>query len=519
MRKTVPSIIAVALLLSSAQLFGASFAVSSRVTREFQIDPAGSVWIDNPFGSIDVVGSDSPVVSVIAERTLTAPDNVTLKEASDAVALSFEGDTKVRLLRTLLPPMRNVRWAAIVNYVVHVPRSVNVKIGSKSADHVRVANVNGSVTVNGFSGTVILEGVVGASVVNMVNGKIIYDYTQRPVANAQIQSVNADVDVYLPAKSNFDWVGTTITGDFLTTFNVRSGRFNGQVFHGVVGTGGPTINTEVLMGRVMMLAKGSDASQAQSVRANAPDRPRVPNDVMLQPKKKVQMPFVTGDFVFSASVADVTIGEVRGNARVETGAGEVELGAVFGQCNVTSLGGPLNLGDVMGSLFAHTGAGDVIVRAARMGGQVITDGGLVRVIYAGGPITLRSGGGDIIVRQFSSFIDAETASGDVTMTADPAQKTIKVIGRTLQGNIILNVNPRFAADIDATILTSDPDANEMHIDFNGLTIRREQLGNKTRIRATGKINGGGERVELYAEDGDIHISAQNTAPLRLANPK
>jgi hypothetical protein len=50
-------------------------------------------------------------------------------------------------------------------------------------------------------------------------------------------------------------------------------------------------------------------------------------------------------------------------------------------------------------------------------------------------------------------------------------------------------------------------------------VRREQVGNKTRIRATGKINGGGERVELYAEEGDIHISAQNIAPMRLANPK
>src|SRR5205085_7881311 len=187
---------------------------------------------------------------------------------------------------------------------------------------------------------------------------------------------------------------------------------------------------------------------------NRPDHQPVPNDVMLQPAQKIQMPFVSGDFNFAASVADVTVGEIRGNCRIETGAGEVELGAVFGQCNLTSLGGPLNLGDIMGSLFAHTGAGDIIVRAARMGGQVTTDGGLVRVIYAGGPMTLRSGGGDIIVRQFSSIMDAETSSGDVTLTADPAQKTIKVTARTLQGNIVLNVNPRFAAEIDATILTS-----------------------------------------------------------------
>jgi hypothetical protein len=519
LRTTIRTVIAVAVLLSSTQLFGTSFATSSRVVREFPVDPAGSVWIDNPFGSIDVIGTDSNVISVTADRTLTAPDTVTLKEASDGVALSFEGDTKVRLIRTLLPPMRNVRWAVLVNYVVHVPRGVNVKIGgSKSAEHIRVSNVNGSVTINGFSGTVIMEGVVGASVVNMVNGRIIYDYTQKPVARAQVQAVNADIDMWLPANSNFEWVANTINGDMLSTFNVKARSFNGSVFHGIVGSGGPTINTESMMGHVAVLVRGTNLSDAQSYRVNEPGHPGVP-DVLRQPAKKIQMPFVNGEFVFAASVADVTVGEVRGNARVETGAGEVELGAVFGQCNVTSLGGPLNLGDIMGSLFAHTGAGDIIVRAARMGGQVTTDGGLVRVIYAGGPMTLRSGGGDIIVRQFSAFMDAETSSGDVTLTADPAQKTIKVTARTLQGNIVMNVSPRFAADIDATILTSDPDMNEMHIDFNGISVRREQVGNKTRIRATGKINGGGERVELYAEDGDIHISAQNVTPIRLANPK
>ena len=94
-------------------------------------------------------------------------------------------------------------------------------------------------------------------------------------------------------------------------------------------------------------------------------------------------------------------------------------------------------------------------------------------------------------------------------------------GLTLNHPLGSAINGRtlFAADIDATILTSDPDVNEMHIDFNGITVRREQVGNKTRIRATGKINGGGERVELYAEEGDIHISAQTLAPMRLANPK
>jgi len=520
MRSSIRISIAALALLSATQLFGASFATNNRVVREFPIDPAGSVWIDNPFGSVDVIGGDGNLVSVTVDRMISAPDAMAMKEASDGIGLSFEGDTKVRLMRTVLPPGRNARWSVSVNYVVRIPRSVNVKIGSKLAEHIRVSHVNGSVTVNGFSGTLIMEGVNGASAISMVNGHIIYDYTQRPVSKAQVQAVNADIDVYLPANSNLNWVANTLNGDILTTFPVRLGRFNGTIFHGVIGAGGgPTINTETMMGRILVLSKGSNSSDAQSVRQNRPNHQAVPNDVMLQPAQKIQMPFVTGDFNFAASVADVTVGEIRGNCRIETGAGEVELGAVFGQCNVTSLGGPLNLGDVMGALYAHTGAGDIIVRAARMGGQVTTDGGLIRVIVAGGPMTLRSGGGDIIVRQASAAIDAETTSGDITITGDPKQKSVKVTARTLGGNLVLNVNPRFAADIDATILTADPDVNEMHIDFNGITVRREQVGNKTRIRATGKINGGGERVELYAEEGDIHISAQNITPIRLATPK
>src|SRR3954464_15748902 len=153
MKLTVRLPIAAVVLLSATQLFGASFAASSRVVREFPVDAGGSVWIDNPFGSIDVIGGDSNVISVTADRIITAADPATMKEASDAVAVSFEGDTKVRLIRTLLPPGRNVRWSAVVNYVVRIPRGLNVKIGSKSAEHIRVSHVNGSVTVNGFSGT------------------------------------------------------------------------------------------------------------------------------------------------------------------------------------------------------------------------------------------------------------------------------------------------------------------------------------------------------------------------------
>src|SRR5258708_363837 len=158
MKSSIRISLAAVSLLVTTQLLGATFATSNRVVREFPIDPTGSVWIDNPFGSIDVIGGDGNMVSVTVDRVITAPDAVTMKEASDNIGLSFEGDTKVRLMRTLLPPARNARWTVAVNYVVRLPHSINVKIGSKLAEHIRVSHVNGTVTVNGFCGPLIMEG-------------------------------------------------------------------------------------------------------------------------------------------------------------------------------------------------------------------------------------------------------------------------------------------------------------------------------------------------------------------------
>ena len=201
--------------------------------------------------------------------------------------------------------------------------------------------------------------------------------------------------------------------------------------------------------------------------------------------------------------------EVRGWARVQTAAGEIKLGMVYGDCAVMTNGGPIDIGEVTGTLTASTDAGDVMVRSAREGGKISTAGGIIRIQYTGGPTTLQSGGGDISVRQAAGPVNAETRSGDINITADSQQKTQKVQAHTQQGSISLNLSPRFAADIDATVLTSHPNTNVIHSDFAGLTIKKEQVGDKTRIHATGKINGGGERIELFAEEGDIHIS--NTA--------
>ena len=67
-----------------------------------------------------------------------ASDEASLRDAKTAVIVSFEGDSRVRVIKTHFPDPHDPRWVAICNYYVRVPRGVSVKVASKAMDHVRL---------------------------------------------------------------------------------------------------------------------------------------------------------------------------------------------------------------------------------------------------------------------------------------------------------------------------------------------------------------------------------------------
>ena len=486
---------------------------TDRIVREFPVNVVGAFWIDNPTGPIDITGVPGDKIYVMAVRTITAPDEGGLAAGWNQTNVVLEGNNDLRYLRTIVPVMRKENWKSSVAYTIRVPRSVHVKIASSTAEHISVSNISGNVEIRNFNGRIILDGVIGATKVDTVNGSVTCNFAVPPTANVQLSSVNGSIDVHVPSDSNFDWVADSIRGLFFTTMPVRA-RFSGSVLRGGVNSpGGPTITTASLTGRVFILKNGTAAAQARQITAKETLDP-----IPQQTSGAYQQAVVEGPLVMSVPFGNVAIGQVHGSARVDTGVGAISLDAVWGDATLFSTGGPMSLGDMFRPVTAHTRAGDILVRAARDGGNITTDGGTIRLLYNGGPTILRSGGGDIIARQAAGPIDAETHSGDVTITVDPNARTQKLTARTIgRGNIILNLTPNFAADVDATIVTSDPDTYAMHSDFPGLTIRRESVGNRTRIHATGKINGGGERVELNAEDGEIHLGIQASAPITVVS--
>ena len=75
-------------------------------TFEAVVDPTGSVWVTNPYGSIDIVGTDSNKVEITIQRIINAADDQAAKEAREALVTIFGGDTRVRTIKTVFPEPR-----------------------------------------------------------------------------------------------------------------------------------------------------------------------------------------------------------------------------------------------------------------------------------------------------------------------------------------------------------------------------------------------------------------------------
>ena len=522
------SAVALFVTLAAAAGANASLTVTDRLQNEFPLAAGGVVVIDNrnTAGAIEVGGGAEGRVAITSARVIRGADNSAVAEARQVLNRIIEGNEKTRVIRSA-GRSTAPRWSVEIHYTVIVPRSANLKILSSQTSRIRVSGVNGNVAVKNITGPVFIENVAGQVSVENVNGDVVLT-TQQVRNSARLSSINGSIAVRTPADASFTWEGETVTGEATTSFAMRNPRFlTPNRFRGTInGQSNAAIIMETFSGNVSLLGHGVPEGAARSVRSQVPKQILPRNEgrtpgvgPMLPPNPErpdIRLPLVQGHYRYETSIGDVRIDEIRGATRIVTGAGLVQLGSVFGHAEVISFGGPLTLGEIHGPLIARTEAGNITVQRAREGGTITTGrGGTIQVLYSGGATTMSSGGGDIVLRQANGPVTADTKSGDISITFDAAARPGSVHATTAKGNIVLTLPVGFGADIDAMVLTSDPSIYSIRSDFPGLSVQREQVGGKTRIRATGKINGGGERLELEAHDGGIHITtdAHRVSPM------
>ncbi|HEY8850111.1 MAG TPA: hypothetical protein VIO12_12500, partial [Thermoanaerobaculia bacterium] len=62
--------LSVAVLLVASNALAAGLTKTERITKERPLYISGSIWIDNPVGSIEIVGSDEPGASITVVKTM-----------------------------------------------------------------------------------------------------------------------------------------------------------------------------------------------------------------------------------------------------------------------------------------------------------------------------------------------------------------------------------------------------------------------------------------------------------------
>ncbi len=503
-----------------------------RFQYQLALQSGGSLHVKNLAGNIVIRGTDQPGLTIQAAKVIRGVDDAAVKDGVGRVQLIVAGtDSNRRLSATGMPGAREPRWDASVFFSLGVPRSTSITIeGYDTA--IQVHNVDGLIVAKNVKGDIQFLGSNGALTADTINGNLLIVYKSNPSSYSKFSTVNGYVELRVPPRAAFKWIAETIRGEIYTSLPVVGDfdpRASAQVFEGVLNSAGTaTVLTSSISGKVVLLAPAkppvvvrrlvpatvqlaanSPASLDLSASENFQSVFQATQGYLLAaPRARtfaLQKSRIGGSVDYRTKVGSVLVARIEGHANIQTGAGEVVLGQVAGRCDVVSNGGPINVGDVGGIFHLHTVAGDITLRSSKSGGVASTGGGSILVGQTSAPVVLTSKGGDIIVRDALSRVRAETRSGDIRISMNPAVRGEQLQATTIGGNIILNIGTGFSATVDATILTTDEAAHSIESELPGLSILRERVGDKTRIRATGNLNGGGNKVTLHAENGSIRI--------------
>lgn len=195
-----------------------------------------------------------------------------------------------------------------------------------------------------------------------------------------------------------------------------------------------------------------------------------------------------------------------------TGSGSITVGAIKGPARLQSGSGSVTVGRVGGSVEASTGSGGIKVDgAASLAAN--TGSGAINAAAVAGPVKANSGSGSISVAQTGKGdVNISAASGSITLTgvdgavrASAASGGIRIDGRpagpwslhTSSGSITVTVPPDAAFDLDARVNSGTIDSAH--------PVTMEVTGKIDKRHVQGKVRGGGPLIEASSSSGGIRI--------------
>jgi hypothetical protein len=242
--------------------------------------PAGhkSLEIDNVWGSIEVVADTVDKVELAVVRSTQAESKDKLDRAKKEVTLDItqeEGALKLYVngpFRCQCDDCRHSRddegYRVKMDFKVHVPRDLDIKVKTVNEGRVVVKNTNGSFLVRNVNGDIEMDNVAGSGTARTVNGPVIVSFRQNPRENSEFKTVNGNVELRFVHDLSADFRFKTFNGGIYSDFSVtalpvhaiEAEHKGGKVVYRAdrytsarVNAGGPEIQIENLNGDIRIL--------------------------------------------------------------------------------------------------------------------------------------------------------------------------------------------------------------------------------------------------------------------------
>jgi hypothetical protein len=251
-----------------------------KIQKSFTMPAAGqkSLEIDNVWGSIEVIADTTDKVDLSIARTNRAESKEKLEKAKKEVTLDVsqdEGAVKLYVngpFRCQCDDCRHSReddgYRVKMDFMVHVPRDIDVKVKTVNEGRVVVKNINGTFFVRNVNGDIEMDNVAGSGTARTVNGPVIVSFRQNPRENSEFKTVNGKIELRFAHDLSADFRFKTFNGSIYSDFPVtampvraiqeerrgekmvyRADRFTGAR----VNSGGPEIQIENLNGDIRIL--------------------------------------------------------------------------------------------------------------------------------------------------------------------------------------------------------------------------------------------------------------------------
>lgn len=196
----------------------------------------------------------------------------------------------------------------------------------------------------------------------------------------------------------------------------------------------------------------------------------------------------------STGSGSITVGAIKGPARLKSGSGSVTAGRVADAVEASTGSGSIRI-DGAASLEASTGSGSISAAAVAGPVKASSGSGSIRITQTGkGEATASSGSGAITLSGVDGAARARGASGSISIEGRPSGSWSL---HTASGAITVAVPPDAAFDLDAR--TNSGTIDSAH------PVTMEVTGKIDKRHVQGKVRGGGPLIEAACSSGSIRI--------------